>query len=61
LNNTLADDQFEFRKNLSMNKALFNCREENLCALNSKIHVGEISCDLDKVSDIVNHETLYQN
>jgi hypothetical protein len=57
LNNTLSDEQFEFRKNPSMDKALFNCTEETLRALNSKIH-GEISCDPDEVSDAVNHKTL---
>jgi hypothetical protein len=39
-------------------KTLFNCSEEILCAQSKKIHVGEISCDLAKASDSVNHETL---
>jgi hypothetical protein len=29
-----------------------------LCALNIKMHVSEISCDLTKATDYVNHELL---
>jgi hypothetical protein len=58
LNNILAGKQSGFRKNLSTDKALFSFTEEILSALNNKMHVGGISCDLTKVFDCVNHELL---
>jgi hypothetical protein len=57
-NNVLASEQFGFRKILSTNKALFNFTHEILSALKNKMHVGEISCDLAKAFDCVNHELL---
>jgi hypothetical protein len=54
----LAEEQFVFRKNLSTEKALFSFTNENLCALNNRIHVSGISCDLAKAFDCVNHELL---
>jgi sarcosine oxidase/L-pipecolate oxidase len=57
-NNILADGQFGFRKNLSTDKALFNFTDEILSTLNNKRHIGEISCDLAKAFDSVNHELL---
>jgi hypothetical protein len=58
LNSILAGEQFGFRKNLSTDKALFSFTEEILSALNNKMHVGGISCDLTKPHDCVNHELL---
>jgi hypothetical protein len=36
----------------------FNFADEILSALNNKMHVGGISCDLAKAFDCVNHESL---
>jgi hypothetical protein len=44
LNNTLAGEQFGFRKNLSMAMALFYFTDEVLGALNDRMHVGRIPC-----------------
>jgi hypothetical protein len=57
-NNVLASEQFGFRKSLSTAKALFNFTDEIVSALNNKMHVGGISCDLAKAFDCVNHELL---
>jgi hypothetical protein len=57
-NNILAEEQFGFRTNLSTEKALFSFTNEILCALNNRIHVGGISCDLAKAFDCVKHELL---
>jgi hypothetical protein len=57
-NNILASEQFWFRKSLSTDKALFNFTHEILSALNNKMRVGRISCDLAKAFDCVNHELL---
>jgi hypothetical protein len=57
-NNILAEEQFGFRKKISTEKALFSYTNEILCALNNRIHVGGISCDLAKAFDCVNHELL---
>jgi hypothetical protein len=46
------------KKNVSTAKALFSFTNEILCALNIKMHVGGISCDLTKAFDCVNHELL---
>jgi hypothetical protein len=42
-----------------VDKALYKFRDEILCALNNKMHVDEVSCDLAKAKfDYVNHELL---
>jgi hypothetical protein len=53
-----AVEQFGFRKNLSIEKALFSFTNEILCALNNRIQVGGISCHLVKAFDCVSHELL---
>jgi hypothetical protein len=58
LNNIFAGEQFGFRKNLSTDKALFTFTEEMLSALNNKMHVGGISCDITKAFDCINYELL---
>jgi hypothetical protein len=47
-NSILACEQFGFRKNLSTEEAISTFTEENLGALNNKMHVGGLSCDLTK-------------
>jgi hypothetical protein len=50
-NNILTEEQFEFRKGLSTDKALFKFLDEILCAFNDKMHVGGIVCNLAKAFD----------
>jgi hypothetical protein len=57
-NTILVEEKFGFRKNLSTEEALFSFTNEILCALNNRIHVSGISCDLAKAFDCVNHELL---
>jgi hypothetical protein len=42
----------------SQQESIFRFTEEILAALNNKMHVGEISCDLTKAFDCINHELL---
>jgi hypothetical protein len=42
----------------SQQESIFRFTKEILGALNNKMHVGEISCDLTKAFDCVNHELL---
>jgi hypothetical protein len=42
----------------STQKATFSFIKEVLGALQNKMHVGEISCELTKAFDCVNHELL---
>jgi hypothetical protein len=48
-NNILAGEQFGFRQNLSIDKAMFNFRDEILSALNNKMDVDRISCDFESI------------
>jgi hypothetical protein len=45
-NNILTEEQFGFRKGLSTDKVLYKFLDEILCALNGKMHVDGIFCDL---------------
>jgi hypothetical protein len=55
-NNILTEEQFGFRKGLSTDKALYKFLDEILCALNDKMHVGGIFCDV--ATAFVNHDIL---
>jgi hypothetical protein len=59
INNTiLAKEQFGFRKNLTTEKATYELSNEITATLDKKLLVHEIFCDLAKVFDCVNHDTL---
>jgi hypothetical protein len=58
LNDILAGEQLKFRKNLSTEKDLFSSKEEIFIALNNKMHIDGISCDLTEAFDCVNYEVL---
>ena len=57
-NNILATEQYVFRNNTSTEKACFKLINEILLALNNKLTIGGIFCDLEKALDSVNHYIL---
>lgn len=58
VNSTLVNEQFGFRVSCSTNKATCKLLNEILNALNNKLKVGGIFCDLEKTFDCVNHNIL---
>ena len=56
-NNILATEQYGFRNNAT-EKASFKLINETLLALNNKLTVGGILCDLEKAFNSVNHDIL---
>jgi hypothetical protein len=57
-NNILADEQFGFRTSSSTDKASYKLIDGILNALNNRMMVGGIFCDLQKAFDCVNHSIL---
>jgi len=59
-NNILANEQYGFRMNSSIEIASYNIINNILKALSNKMWVGGIFCDLTKAFDYVNHNILLQ-
>jgi hypothetical protein len=57
-NNILAKEEYGFRNNSSSEIASYNLINNILKALNNKMWVGGIFCDLTKALDYVNHNIL---
>jgi hypothetical protein len=57
-NNILSVEQFGFRTSLSTEKASYKLIDDILNALNNRMMVGGIFCDLQKAFDCVNHNIL---
>ena len=58
VNNILAMEKYGFRNNSSTEIASHNLINNILIALNNKMWVGGIFCDLTKAFDYVNHNIL---
>jgi hypothetical protein len=58
VNNILAQEQYGFRTKSSTELATYNLINNILLALNSKLSVGGLFCDLTKAFDCVNHDVL---
>jgi hypothetical protein len=56
--NRLEKEQFGFRKNLTAEKTTYELSNEIIGALDKKLLIGGIFCDLAKAFDYVNHDTL---
>jgi hypothetical protein len=51
-------EQFDFRKSITIQHAIFTLKNSILSALNKQQKAGEIFCDLSKESDCIRHNIL---
>ena len=58
MNEIPALEQFSFRKESNIEKAVFALTKYILSSLNLRQQIGGIFCDLSKAFDCVNHEIL---
>jgi len=56
--NILSTEQCGFRAKLNIDNATFKLTTEIPNAMNNKLIVGGIFCDLEKVFDCINHDLL---
>ena len=56
--NILSNEQYGFRTKLETDNAAYQLTSEILNALNNKLLIGGILCNLEKVFDCVNHKIL---
>ena len=54
--NILSCEQYGFRPGLNTDNATYQLTDEILHALNNKLKIGGIFCDLEKAFDCVNHK-----
>jgi hypothetical protein len=57
-NNILVKELFGFRKTLTIEKATYELNNEIIGALNTKLLVGGIFCEIAKTFDCINRDTL---